>query len=38
VPALIHRLEQRPEFTTVKLAWASGLMMVVRSAGIPNER
>jgi predicted O-methyltransferase YrrM len=32
VPALIHRLEQRPEFTTVKLAWASGLMMVVRVA------
>ena len=31
VPALIHRLEQRAEFTTVKLAWASGLMMVVRS-------
>ena len=38
VPALIHRLEQRPEFTTVKLAWASGLMMVVRSASTPNER
>jgi len=38
VPALIHRLEQRPEFTTVKLAWASGLMMVVRSASTPYER
>jgi predicted O-methyltransferase YrrM len=33
VPALIHGLEQRPGFTTVKLAWASGLMMVVRNAG-----
>ena len=32
VPALVQRLEQRPEFTTVKLAWASGLMMVVRNA------
>ena len=32
VPALIHRLEQRPGFTTVKLAWASGVMMAVRNA------
>ena len=31
VPALIEAIERRPEFTTVKLAWASGLMLVVRS-------
>jgi predicted O-methyltransferase YrrM len=31
VPALIERLEQRREFVTVKLAWASGLMIVVRA-------
>jgi predicted O-methyltransferase YrrM len=30
VPALIHDIECRGEFTTVKLAWASGLMLVVR--------
>lgn len=30
VPMLIETLENRPEFTTVKLAWASGLMLVVR--------
>lgn len=30
VPALIHDIERRGEFTTVKLAWASGLMFVVR--------
>jgi hypothetical protein len=33
VPALIDEIEQRDEFTTVKLAWASGLMLVVRRAG-----
>jgi predicted O-methyltransferase YrrM len=32
VPVLIDRLEQRREFMTVKLAWASGLMIVVRMA------
>jgi predicted O-methyltransferase YrrM len=32
VPALIDEIEQRDEFTTVKLAWASGLMLVVRRA------
>jgi predicted O-methyltransferase YrrM len=32
VPALISSLEQRPEFVTVRLAWASGLMLVVRTA------
>jgi hypothetical protein len=26
-------LERRDEFTTVRLAWASGLMLVVRRAG-----
>jgi predicted O-methyltransferase YrrM len=31
VPALIERLEQRSELVTVKLAWASGLMIVVRA-------
>ena len=30
VPALIDDLERNPEFVTVKLAWASGLMLVVR--------
>lgn len=30
VPALIHDIERRDEFATVKLAWASGLMLVVR--------
>lgn len=30
VPALIDALERRPQFATVKLAWASGLMIVVR--------
>ncbi len=32
VPALIEALERRPEFNTVKLSWASGLMLVVRTA------
>ena len=31
VAALINDLERRVEFTTVKLAWASGLMLVVRA-------
>ena len=30
VPALIDDIERRAEFVTVRLAWASGLMMVVR--------
>jgi len=33
VPALVADLERRDEFNTVKLAWASGLMLVVRRAG-----
>lgn len=33
VPALINDLERRDEFATVKLGWASGLMIVVRRAG-----
>lgn len=33
VPALITALEQRQDFRTVKLAWASGLMIAVRTAG-----
>jgi predicted O-methyltransferase YrrM len=32
VPALIDDLERRAEFISVKLAWASGLMVVVRRA------
>jgi hypothetical protein len=28
---LIETREHRPEFTTVKLSWASGLMLVVRT-------
>jgi predicted O-methyltransferase YrrM len=30
VPVLIDEIERREEFATVKLAWASGLMLVVR--------
>jgi len=33
VPALIDDLERRPGFATVRLAWASGVMLVVRRAG-----
>jgi predicted O-methyltransferase YrrM len=32
VPVLIESLEQRQGFITVKLAWASGVMLVVRRA------
>jgi predicted O-methyltransferase YrrM len=32
VPALIENLEQRRDFITVRLAWASGLMLAVRAA------
>jgi predicted O-methyltransferase YrrM len=32
VPALIERLERRSGFATVKLSWASGLMLVVRTS------
>jgi predicted O-methyltransferase YrrM/GNAT superfamily N-acetyltransferase len=32
VPALVDRLERMPGFRSVKLAWASGLMLVVRTA------
>ena len=32
VPALVDDLERRREFSTVRLAWASGLMLVVRRA------
>jgi predicted O-methyltransferase YrrM len=32
VETLIATLQRRPEFTTVKLSWASGLMLVVRGA------
>ena len=37
VPALIEDLERRGEFVTVKLAWASGLMIVVRIGEPPRE-
>lgn len=33
VPALIDDIERHGEFSTVRLAWASGLMLVVRRAG-----
>lgn len=36
VPNLIDDLERRPEFVTTRLAWASGLMLVVRSANDPS--
>jgi predicted O-methyltransferase YrrM len=32
VPALVDDLEGRPGFTTVRMAWASGLMMAIRRA------
>jgi predicted O-methyltransferase YrrM len=32
VPMLIEALVRRPGFTTVKLSWASGLMLVVRTS------
>ena len=32
VPALIAELERRPDFVATKLAWASGLMILVRTA------
>jgi predicted O-methyltransferase YrrM len=32
VPALIADIERKDEFATVKMAWASGLMLVVRRA------
>ena len=32
VPALVDDLERRSEFATVRLAWASGLMFVVRQS------
>ena len=32
VPVLIDDIERRPEFATVRLAWASGVMLVVRRA------
>jgi predicted O-methyltransferase YrrM len=32
VPALIDAIERKPGFATVRLAWASGLMIVVRTA------
>ena len=33
VPVLIDDIERREAFVTVRLAWASGLMLVVRRAG-----
>ena len=36
VPTLIDDLERRPTFVTTRLAWASGLMLVVRSATPPS--
>lgn len=36
VPALMQDLEQRGEFHTVRLTWASGLMLVVRRTGEPT--
>jgi predicted O-methyltransferase YrrM len=34
VPALIADIERRSEFITVRLAWASGMMIVVRKGGV----
>ena len=33
VPALIDDIERRDQFATVRLAWASGLLLVVRKPG-----
>lgn len=33
VPVLLNEIERRSDFSTVRLAWASGLMLVVRRAG-----
>ena len=38
VPALIIELERRREFVATKLAWASGLMMLVRVAATSARR
>ena len=35
VPPLVGEMEGRPEFATVRLAWASGLMLVVRKPDAP---
>ena len=37
VPVLIEDLERRSEFASVKLAWASGLMVVVRKMNGPTS-
>ena len=37
VPALIDALERRREFATVKLSWASGLMIVVRTGAARHD-
>jgi predicted O-methyltransferase YrrM len=37
VPVLIDALERRGEFASVKLAWASGVMVVVRTAGAASD-
>ena len=37
VPMLIDSIESRREFITVRLGWASGLMLVVRKAPV-NEQ
>lgn len=34
VPRLIQELERRHEFTTVRLSWATGLMLVVRRGAV----
>ena len=34
VPVLIDSLEHRPEFATVKLSWASGIMLAVRTGTV----
>jgi len=33
VPALVDDIERREEFSTVSLAWSSGLMVVVKRPG-----
>ena len=39
VPALVESIERREGFIAVKLAWASGLMLVVRAStpGFPGD-
>jgi predicted O-methyltransferase YrrM len=38
VPVLIDQIERRSDFSTVRLAWASGLMLVVRRSSAKDTK